>query len=131
MPRRAHTANAAIDSDAVNALLPLNPRDFLILMVLADGALHGYGMVKAIEQESEGEVRMDPANLYRSLRRLDRSGWVNELEDAGDDDGSERRRYFGLTPLGRAVVSAEASRVSKLVRTAVARKLIPTSEGSR
>lgn len=125
------TVNVDVNDDAVSAALPLHPRDFLILMVLAGGALHGYGVVKAIEEESAGEVRMDPANLYRSLRRLERSGWVEELDGPGDEPGAERRRYFGLTVLGQAVVAAEAARVSRLVRSAQARGLLPSSEASK
>jgi DNA-binding PadR family transcriptional regulator len=112
----------------LSAHLPLHPRDFLILFVLVDGELHGYGLVKAIEEESEGDVRMDPANLYRSLRRLERDGLVVESEGEGD---VERRRCYGLTALGRRVVAAEAARVSRLVRRAHAKKLIPSAKGQR
>jgi DNA-binding PadR family transcriptional regulator len=91
--------------------------------------LHGYGLVKAIEAESEGEVLMDPANLYRSLRRLERDGAVAEA--AGPEDGAEgddRRRYYGLTDFGRAVAVAEAARVRRLVRVARTKDLLPASE---
>jgi len=110
--------------EQVTELLPLHPRDFLILMSLVEGSLHGYGLVKAIEKESEGEVRMDPANLYRSLRRLERDGLVEEGEA---EEGTERRRYYALTALGQRVVAAEALRVSRLVRAARAKNLIPSS----
>lgn len=129
-PIDQRTVTVDQNDDAVTAALPLHPRDFLILMALTGGRLHGYGLVKAIEEESAGEVRMDPANLYRSLRRLERNGWVEELDDAGDESGAERRRYFGLTALGSAVVTAEAARVSRLVRTARAKGLLPSSEVS-
>lgn len=110
-------------------MLPLHPRDFLILMALTDGSQHGYGLVKAIEAESEGEVQMDPANLYRSLRRLERDGLVAEVEGPPDEE-TERRRYYGLTEYGESVVRAEALRVSRLVRTAKAKKLIPPAEAA-
>lgn len=108
--------------------LPLHPRDFLILMALVEGAQHGYGLVKAIEAESGGEVLMDPANLYRSLRRLERDGLVEEQSAPADEDASERRRYYGLTQFGRSAVVAEAARVSRLVRVARAKNLIPPGE---
>jgi len=114
--------------DDVAAALPLNPRDFLILMALVDGDLHGYGLVKAIEADSEGEVVMDPANLYRSLRRLARDGLVEERRGPNDPDEDERRRYYGLTLFGRLVVKAEAARVSRLVRTARTKRLLPPGE---
>lgn len=103
-------------------LTPLAPRDFLILLALAGGDLHGYGLVKAIE--SEGDVRMDPANLYRALRRMRRDGLVLEVSGPDTGDGPDRR-YFRLTPFGRRIAASEAARASRLVRLARARKLLP------
>ena len=52
----------------VDAKLPLRPVDFHILLVLTDGELHGYGIVKEIEARSEGRIRLEPGNLYRYVR---------------------------------------------------------------
>jgi DNA-binding PadR family transcriptional regulator len=112
-------------------LLPLHPRDFLILFALVDGELHGYGLVKAVEQQSDGQVRMDPANLYRALRRLERDGLVAQASGRGAEPDEERRRYYALTELGRRVVAAEAARVRRLAVAAEAKHLIPTSETVR
>lgn len=103
---------------------PPGPRDFLILLALAGGAFHGYGLIKAIEAESEGRVRMDPANLYRALRRLERDGLIEE-SSGPDSNGGPERRYFRLTPLGRRVASDEAARMHRLAKLARARKLLP------
>jgi DNA-binding PadR family transcriptional regulator len=112
--------------------LPMHPRDYLILFALVDGALHGYGVLKSVEAESGGAVRMDPANLYRSLRRLERDGLVAESDGPLDDeDGqAERRRYYGLTSRGRSALAAEASRLAALARSAAAKNLIRGSEAS-
>lgn len=112
----------------VEALLPLSPRDFLILFVLTEGELHGYGMLRRVEEQSDGRVRLDPSNLYRALRRLMREGLVEESERraVADEDGEdERRRYYGLTDLGRAAVTAEAARLSRITDAARERRLIP------
>jgi len=90
--------------------LPLAPRDLLILVVLAEGPLHGYGIVKAVEERSESGVLLDPANLYRVLRRMREEGWVDEREGE-----SERRRTHQITPHGRAVLRAEVERLDRLV----------------
>jgi DNA-binding PadR family transcriptional regulator len=90
--------------------LPLAPRDLLILTVLAGGPLHGYGLVKAVEERSRSGVLLDPANLYRTLRRMRRDGWIEEV--AGDD---ERRRTFGITGAGRSVLRAEVERLERLL----------------
>jgi DNA-binding PadR family transcriptional regulator len=92
--------------------IPLAPRDFLILLVLAEGPTHGYGVVTAAERTTTAEVPLDPANLYRALRRMLRDGWVRKL------DGEGQRTRFELTVLGREVVRAEARRLDELLHRA-------------
>src|ERR687896_132942 len=62
------------------------PRDLLVLAVLADGPSHGYGIIKAVEERSEHDVLLDPANLYRCLRRMSADGWIDEVEARTADD---------------------------------------------
>jgi len=107
--------------------LPLNPRDFLILLILTRGARHGYGIIQGSEEHAGSAIRFDPANLYRALRRLDREGLVTVSSDASEDsDGGPRRTYM-LTDMGRAVVRAESARLARLTDTARAWRLIPES----
>ena len=91
----------------------LAPRDLLILAVLADGPSHGYGIIKAVEERSEHDVLLDPANLYRSLRRMSADGWINELDAKTGDD---RRRTYRITAAGRGILRAEAQRLETLLR---------------
>lgn len=115
--------------DAALSMLPVNPRDFLILFSLIDGERHGYGVLKQVAAESEGRVRLDPANLYRSLKRLMKDGLVAESEKRPASDlDDERRRYYALTDLGNQVVVAEATRLSKLADAARSRNLITEPE---
>jgi len=110
--------------------LPLSPRDFLILLVLADGPLHGYGILAAVEERIGDEVPLDPANLYRSLKRLRRDGLVDEAKPPTDEEAPlEQRRYFALTGLGRAVAAAEAARLDRLTQVARLSRLLETGEG--
>ncbi len=95
--------------------LPLSPRDLLIVSVLAVEPLHGYGIIKAVEERSRSGVLLDPANLYRALRRMRRDGWIEELEDAGNDDDGARRRTYRVTALGREVLRAEVARLERLL----------------
>ena len=90
--------------------LPLAPRDLLILVVLAEGPSHGYGLIKEVEERSEAGVLLDPANLYRVLRRMRGLGWIEE-----DGEGGERRRVHRITEEGRAIVSAELRRLERLL----------------
>jgi DNA-binding PadR family transcriptional regulator len=111
--------------------LPLNPRDFLILMALAENPLHGYGLLKEVEILSEGQVRFDPANLYRTLKKMIKQDLVSELEAAPDADASERRKYYQVTETGSRVISAEASRLARLADLAKARHLVSDGELAR
>ncbi len=110
----------------IEVLLPLAPRDYLILFVLADAALHGHGLLKAIESASGG-VTFDPANLYRSLRKLHRDGLVADAGRPGGGSGGPARRCYRLTRAGRAVLTAEARRLAALTDAARARRLVPSS----
>ena len=108
--------------------LPLKPTDYQILFVLFRGELHGYAMVKAIEARTGGRLQLEPSNLYRRVRRLMSDGLVEESEDRPVPDlDDERRRYYGLTKLGRAVLAAEARRMADLVSEAEAAELLPVS----
>lgn len=91
----------------------LAPRDLLILAVLADGPSHGYGIIKAVEERSESDVLLDPANLYRCLRRMSADGWIDEVEARSDDD---RRRTFRIAAKGRTILRSEVQRLESLLR---------------
>jgi len=102
--------------------LPLAPRDLLILSVLAEGPLHGYGIIKAVEARSQAGVLLDPANLYRVLRRMTRLGWIRQEmgADASRTQGNSeaRRKTYEITPNGRALFAAELARLERLLQFA-------------
>ncbi len=103
--------------------LPLAPVWFEILLALAGGDLHGYAVMQEVARRSGGTVTLHPGSLYRALARLLEDALIVELDarpEAGDD---ERRRYYQITPLGRAVARAEAERLRSLLRAADARAL--------
>ncbi len=116
-------------SQKADRLSPVQPRDYLILFALADGELHGHGILKSVEEQSGGVV-FDPANLYRSLRKLERNGQVAEVEERAATDDGRRRRYYRLTPLGSEVLIAEAGRLVRLADAARARNLVPDAGGT-
>lgn len=98
--------------------LPLKPADFHILLTLLDGPRHGYGIMKEVERESGGEVRLEIGSLYRLLGRLLSDG----LLVMGEGDG--RRQYYSLSRLGRKVLKADAQRLAGLVDLVRSRKLL-------
>ena len=106
-------------------LLPLSPAAFHVLLALADGERHGYGIIKDVESRTEGRVRMGPGTLYGAVKRMLDEGLIEESDerpDAALDD--ERRRYYRLTVFGRRVAAAEAERLSGLVAAARAKNLL-------
>ena len=97
----------------------LKPADFHILLALTQGPRHGYGLMKEVERESRGGVRLEIGSLYRLLARLLDSGLIEEADE------DERRRYYRLSRQGRRVLQAEAERLAGLVELSRARKLLP------
>ena len=110
----------------VAALLPLPTANFHILVALAGDELHGYAILQDVAARTGGAVQIGAGSLYRAIHRMLESGLVvesSERPDASLDD--ERRRYYRITPLGGAVVRAEAARLSSLVDLARERGLVP------
>jgi DNA-binding PadR family transcriptional regulator len=97
----------------------LKPADFHILMALTQGPRHGYALMKEVERESEGGVRLEIGSLYRLLARLLDSGLIEEADE------DKRRRYYRLSRLGHRVLKGEAVRLASLVELSRARKLLP------
>ena len=107
------------------ALLPLTPAVFHILLALADSERHGYGIMQEITQRTEGKVRMGPGTLYGSIKRMLVDGLIEESglrPDPALDD--ERRRYYRLSGFGLSVVRLEAERLAQLVRVAQSKKIL-------
>ncbi|MGI8929117.1 MAG: PadR family transcriptional regulator [Candidatus Limnocylindrales bacterium] len=98
--------------------LPLPQAQFHVLVALTDGAMHGYAIMQAVESSSDGIVRMGPATLYGTLKRLVDHGLAEELAQRPVPDDDQRRRYYRLTGLGQRVCAAEANRLAGLVRIA-------------
>ncbi len=98
--------------------LPLKPQWFHILLSLAGGEQHGYGIMQESLQRSGGKVRLWPATLYGSIKRLIEAGLIEESDarPAPELDDA-RRRYYRLTPIGRGLLDAECERLQELVRT--------------
>ena len=113
--------------------LPLSATDFHVLLVLSRGALYGYAIMKAVEEESGGRISPEIGSLYRVLARLMAQGLV---EETGAPARSEEthpgrdRKYYKLTASGRAAARAEAARLRELLALARARKLLPGGQTS-
>lgn len=106
------------------SFLPLKPDLFHILLVLVEEERHGYGIMKAVEEATKGEIGLEPSPLYRRLKRFLEAGVLEEGRGAPSAAlGDTRRKYYRLTPLGRRVLAAEAARVVELAEDGRVRKL--------
>jgi len=105
-------------------LLPLTAVAFEILLTLSDGDAHGYHVMQEVERRTNGAITLHPGTLYRALARLMDEHLIDELDVKPSAKDDERRRYYTLTRLGRAVLEAEAARLDQQVREARARRLI-------
>ncbi len=96
-------------------VLPLTPAVFHILLALADGERHGYGIMQEITQLSADRITIGPGTLYRSINKLLDDGLIEEC----DGPAAEReRRYYRLTDYGSRVAQAELRRLADLVAVA-------------
>ena len=100
---------------------PLPTAAFQILLALTGGDLHGYGIMREVESQTGGRVRLGPGTLYSSLQTLREAGAIEELEN---EVSTERRRHYRLTGEGRKLVRSEAERMEELLNVARAKKIL-------
>ena len=113
------------DEESVEALLPLPPATFHILMAVANDERHGYAIHQDVEASTDGELRLSAGTLYRSIARMVEQGLISEIAKRRTAEDDERRRYYRITPFGTAVARAETARLTQLVRLAKAIGLTP------
>ena len=105
------------------SFLPLKPHWFHVLLSLADQEQHGYGIMQEVLQRTGGKVRLWPATLYGTLKRLIDEELIEESEERPAPELDDaRRRYYTLTKLGRRVLAAESERLEDLVRVIRAKR---------
>src|ERR671913_370626 len=110
---------------SADALLPLKPLVFQVLLALADGERHGWSLVRDVQQRG-GFERLMPGNFYRTLRAMLAEGLIEQSpQSARAKDDDERRRYFRLTALGERAAAAEARRLEAVLLEARQKRLLP------
>ncbi len=102
---------------APESLRPLPDAELEILLALVGGEAHGYAIMQAVEQRSDGRTRLGPGTLYAALKRLLSARLIEESGKRRDPEGAAaRRRYYRLSAFGSQVLAAELDRLSALVR---------------
>jgi DNA-binding PadR family transcriptional regulator len=121
-----------VGSRSPDSLLPLRTNWFHVLLCLAEHEQHGYGIMQEVLERTAGKVRLWPATLYGSLRRLREDELIEECEAGpGREADDLRRRYYRLTPFGRQVLTAEVARLEELLKAARAKRRAFGAEPSR
>ncbi len=108
--------------NAAESFLPLTPLSLAVLLALADAERHGYAILKEIERESEGRIRPGTGTLYAALQRMVDEGLIEESGGVSEEVDA-RRRYYGITALGRQVARAEVRRLARLLDLAAGKRL--------
>ena len=113
-----------------------SPRDLLtpaglhILLALAGGELHGYGIKKDIDRRTDGALRIGPATLYEAIHRMLTAGWIETVSESAKAAASGRRKSYRLTAEGRRQLEKEIARLDEIVGYARAKNLLPASRSS-
>jgi DNA-binding PadR family transcriptional regulator len=104
--------------------LPLTPAVFNILLALAEGEKHGYGIMLEVESNTMGQVIMGPGTLYGSIKRMLKAELIEKCDERADPEmDDQRRKYYRLTDLGRRVLRMEAERLASQVMIAKAKNV--------
>lgn len=104
---------------------PLPAAAFQIMLALSDGDLHGYAIMREVEEQTGGRLRLGPGTLYGSIQALLEGKLIEEVDRPGDtEEHRERRRYYRLTVAGRKRTRSEAEKMADILRVARARKIL-------
>ena len=118
-----YTQSVTTDADA---LLPLPPATFHILVALADEDRHGYAIMQDVTARTGGALKLSAGTLYRSIQRMLEQGLIAEISARPAPElDDERRRYYRITPFGRAAAKAEARRLAQMLKLARASGFAP------
>jgi DNA-binding PadR family transcriptional regulator len=113
------------------ALLPLTPAVFHILLALVGSDRHGYGIMQEVQDYTDSTLRIGPGTLYRSIKQMLAEGLIIELGERPDPElDDQRRRYYRLTNFGQRVLKAETERLEHVLKVARARQLLPDAKAT-
>lgn len=107
---------------------PLPAAAFHILLSLAEGDLHGYAIMRQVQEQTDGKVRLGPGTLYSSIQALLEEGMIEEIERPDVPEApqapKDRRRLYRLTSAGRKVARTEAEKLAGILRIARAKNIL-------
>jgi DNA-binding PadR family transcriptional regulator len=99
---------------------PLSSQALQILISVSDKQLHGYAVIRDVKKRTGGRITLTASTLYTAIKRMLNEGLIEESEERPVPElDDERRRYYGITPRGRAVLKREVEwleQVTAMVR---------------
>lgn len=104
-------------------LLPLTHIVYHVLLSLSLAPRHGYGIIKDVAARTDGVVEIEAGTLYAAIKRMREDGLLDEV--APPEGADARRRYYAVTPFGRATALAESRRLETLVALARDARVLP------
>lgn len=107
-------------------LLPLTSLTYHVLLALADQNRHGYGIIKEVEERTNGQMELETGTLYAAMKRMRDDQLIEAVPENERPDGEDsRRRTYRLTPFGKKVLKAESQRLAHLLSIAAQKKVLP------
>lgn len=97
---------------------PIKPQYFQILLALSGSDLHGYAIQRAVLEQTDDQLKLWPAMLYRSLAKLEEAALIEPADAPADEPEDERRQYYALTAEGRSRLREEAEMLARWARAA-------------
>ena len=111
-----------------SALLPLTSLTYHVLLALADANRHGYGIIKEVEERTEGQMELETGTLYAAMKRMRDDGTIESVPTSERPPNEDsRRRTYRLTPFGKNVLRAESQRLAQLLGIAAEKKVLPVA----
>lgn len=106
------------DGKSVEDFPPLKSAELNVLLALAEGEMHGYGIRKDVDDRTDGKTKLGPGTLYRTLDSLLELGWVEDTGIEDESEGGRRRRYYRITGKGLKAAAVEVSRLEEIISRA-------------
>jgi len=125
---RSWNLSAIMEESQPNTAKALTPIAFEILLSLAGGPQHGYGIKLDIEERTDGQLILGSGTLYQAIQRLERSGFIAEARVAMVDGDARRGRSYALERAGKRALAIELKRLSRVVEYARANDLLSDPE---
>jgi len=95
----------------MNKFSPLTESMYYILVSLIE-PLHGYGIIKKVEEMSSSRVKLAAGTLYGALTNLERNKLIIAT---GIDPDNKRRKMYQITDLGIDVLNDEIRRLEEMI----------------